>query len=240
MIDQLNNDCQLCIINSLDLRSQLALWKATKNFSVRLNDNICWAWRNNKYFLAWIIAELEDDTEVLDQLLSTIGETLQSPGLLYITLKQLKLLVNYKFPNVHKLECEVNDLYPWKTQPEIYQLHKIFPELNSLKIWGGGVNGFRFQKFNKLRKLELWHCFGFGDSLTGHETLEELIIDINKTDNIFYAKTLKNFPKLHTIAFSLEDSSPLLSSTYHYYFRDTLRERFDDITELSFNNSITF
>lgn len=234
MIDQLNNDCQLFIIHNLDPRSQITLWKATKNFSVRLNDNICRVWRNNKYFLAWILSEFEKDPATLDELLSRIGAELQSPELLYLTLNQLKLLENHKLSNVRVLEYERNAYFQNTQSPE-FLLPEIFPELKSLKICGGCLRGFNFQKFSQLSKLEIWDCYGYGGNLTGHETLEELILDTHVHENVFNCNTVKNFPKLHTISFPTDSS--IYPKNPHFY--GILGQKSIGITELSFNRLLS-
>lgn len=228
MIDKLNDDCQLRIIDCLDFPDQLALFKATKNFSKRLNANVCWTWRKKEMFpLGCLLHELDDSPEMLHEILSTIGETLQSLKIKRLTQQQLKWLKNYKFPNVCELTCKEARCSGF-IYLDMDLLSEIFPALKSLTLYNISLEDcIKIDNFKQLRKLsvfEMWNIYEIG----GSETVEELSIGDNVVTYVY--KDLGEFPKSQTLSMSIynDDQSELVK---------VFTERGNDITELSFNVS---
>lgn len=228
MIDKLNDDCQLRIIDCLDFPDQLSLLIATKNFSERLNANVCWTWRKKEKFpLSCLLHELDDDPEMLDKILSTIGETLQSLKIKRLTLQQLKWLKNYKFPNVCELTCKDTRCSGF-IELDMDLLAEIFPALKSLTLCNISIEDcIKIDSFKQLRKLslfEMWDMYEIG----GSETVEELSLGDNVVTYVY--KDLGDFPKLQTLSMSIynDDQSELVK---------VFTERGNEITELSFNVS---
>lgn len=230
MIAQLNDDCQLRIINYLNLKNQVALWKANNNYSLRLNANICRAWKTQKmHSLTRVMSVLKDDPKILNAYMLNICETLKSMGLNGLTLKHLNLLYQYQFPNMRELDLEFNDWFD-ETEHEFELLAEMFPSLNSLTMWNVHVDCFKIEKFKQLRKLHLWCCINI-DTVFGSESLEELIIDLGANENSFYCYALMCLPKLRTLALSCDECS-------QQFLRPIIIERSNDITEFSFHSCI--
>lgn len=225
MFEQLNDDCQMRIIRYLDLKDQLALWKANKNTSERLNANICQTWKHHHqkhyYFNSSVFA---DDVE-LDTFLSRICEELQSLNI-SDEVNSLKILNKYKFPNLRELEFKINSSYinDSQTQTLLELLVGLFPSLISLKLVNVNIGPFKIGEFKNLRKLDLWECHYYSD-LSGSESLEELIIDMGVNENNFYVEVLDNFPKLRKLAVSHDNSD------FEGVMHEILKLRCNDITE---------
>lgn len=223
MIDQLNDDCQLHIINYLNTKDQLSLWKS--NLSARLNANIFRAWRlhvDSYYFFQ----EFKNNIVLLNSFLCSICETLQSLKLKNLRIYHLDLLQNYRFPNLRKLY--IDDFYNRSNrgQHEFELLPKLFPELTSLTLQGMyDVKWLKIAKFRKLRRVVLWNC-GNVAHIFGSESLEELLIDMGESENYFHCNALMCLPKLQTLALLCDDFSV-------QFLQDIIRERSNDITELS-------
>lgn len=231
MINKLNDDCQLRIINYLDLPDQLALWIATKNFSRRLNDNVSWVWQKQKKFpLSWILCRLEDNPEMLDAFLSTIGGTMQSLKLYSLTLEDLKFLKNYNFPNVCDLTCEAENDFDY-IELEMDLLAEIFPGLISLTLRNISLGSIAIHNLKQLRKLKLCEIYDLNGAeflSLGSESLEELTIGYWVVSFVHYT-LLNDFPKLRTLALTKNDDPGDLDAI--------LTKRGNDITELSFCHS---
>lgn len=228
MINKLNDDCQLRIINDLDFTDQLSLWIATVNFSRRLNDNVSWVWqKKTKFPLSWILCRLEDNPEMLDVFLSTVGGTMQSLKISSLTLEQLKFLKNYKLPNVCDLSCEPeNDSYEIELEMDL--LAEIFPGLKSLTLRNISLGSITIHNLKQLRKLKLYEIYDLSDAeflSLGSESLEELIIGHWVVSFLCYTQ-LDDFPKLQTLAMRENDDPGDLD--------EILTKRGNDITELSF------
>lgn len=230
MIDKLNDYCQQRIINYLNLHDQISLWKATKDFSERLHANVCWAWRQKKFRLTGILFFFDNNPEVLDALLSTIGETVESLQINRLPMKHLQLLNNYKFPKVSELTYGTEgDEDITTNQNEVDLLAEIFPGLKSMTLinfnfWSISINNFKQLRTLQLSQIYNLHC------LTGNKSVEELIIGPFAND--YVCSTLKNFPKLQTLA---------ICSEHNYSSVDLeciLIERGNDIIELSFNDHL--
>lgn len=225
MFEQLNDDCQMRIIRYLDIKDQLALWKANNNTSERLNANICQTWKHHHqkhyYFNSRIFA---DDAE-LDIFLSGICEELQS---LHLSDEgdSLKILNKYKFPNLRELEFKIKNTYikDSQTQAMLELLVELFPSLISLKLVNVNIGPFKIGEFKNLRKLDLWECHDYTE-LSGSESLEELIIDMGMNENVFYVEVLDNFPMLRKLAVLHDDAGS--EGVMH----EILKLRCNDITE---------
>lgn len=226
-MDLLNDDIQLCIINYLDLNDQLVLWKATKNYSVRCNTNICRAWRQqHSFILDWVMYDLEDDPEMMDAFLSSISETLQSLKLEEIRLNHLQLWCKYNYPNMRELEYWVDEYEdPCNYSPIFDLFAELFPAVCWLKL-NGEFNMLKVDKFKELRRLDLLECSNIFN-LNGSETLEELNIEFNSDCQHFIFSSLIFFPKLQTLSFKCQKGSEKLLDK-------VVKERSSDITEISF------
>lgn len=142
MIDLLNDDCQLQIINYLNTKDQLSLWKT--KLSERLNSNIFRAWRLHVDFY-YIFEEFKNNIV----LLSSVCETLRSLTLENIELYRFQIFQNFRFPNLRKLYIDGD-------QHQFELLPKLFPELTSLTVRrSSDVSSLRLASFRKLRSSSL-------------------------------------------------------------------------------------
>lgn len=230
-MDQLNDDCQLCIINYLELNDQLALWKATKNLSLRWNTNICRAWQQqHSYVLDWVMYDLEDDPEMMDTFLSSICNTLNTLKLEEIRLDHLQLWCKYKYSNMRELEYWLDEYEdPLNSSLILELLTELFPTVSCLKLYGE-FHSLRIDRFKELRRLDLLECSKI-NNLNGSETLEELNIEFNFDCIDFNISSFKCFPKLQTLSFKCQKGSEKLLD-------NLLKERSSDIVEISFRHCI--
>lgn len=230
-MEELNDDCQLYIINYLDLTDQLALWRATRNLSERWNSNICLSWRHQvSYSLdSCVFEEFDNDPALVDAFLSSICDTLQSVEFKYVKLDNLKLWCTYKFPNVRELKYTLDDdEEPCNHQTVLELSAEIFPALNSLKPYGK-IHSLKVEDFKQLRRLDLTECEI--SNLSGIETIEELIIELYYAENLFDADDLTSLPKLKTLSYEYRVEHEILLDK-------VIQKRCKDITELSFHDCI--
>lgn len=229
MVEELNDDCQLHIIYYLDLPDQLRLWRATKNASVRWNNNICQAWRHQVcYSLDSIVfEEFDNDPALLDAFLSSICNTLQSVEFKYVTLDHLKRWCKYKFPNMRDLKYTLDD-DERSFQTILELLVEMFPALKSLKPYGD-INCLKIEQFKHLRKLDLTECKIY--DLEGSENLEELVLELFFIEDIFQSDDLMSLPRLQTLSYQCR-------AEYEKLLVKAVKERCNDIIELSFHDCI--
>lgn len=223
-MDQLNDDCQLRIINYLDLTDQLLLWKATKHFSERLNANICRAWQQQFNFtLDWVMYDLEDDPEVMDEFLSSICETLQSLKIEEARLNHFQLWRKFKYPNMRDLEYWMDEYEDFCNNDPVLELFaELFPALSSLKPYGE-MDCLKIGDFKQLRRLDLTESIIL--DLKESESLEELIIDFGLESIDFNFNSLMCFPKLQKLSYKCQKGSEKLLDKI-------IKERGNDIIEL--------
>lgn len=227
-MDQLNDDCQLRIIKYLDLTDQVLLWKATKHFSERLNANICRAWQQQLNFtLDWVMYDLEDDPEVMDEFLLSICETLQSLKIEEARLDNFQLWRKYKYPNMRELEYWMDEYEDLCNHDPVLELFaELFPALSSLKPYGE-LDCLKICDFKHLRRLDLTESVIL--DLKESESLEELIIDFGLESKDFNFNSLMCFPKLQALSYKCQKGSEELLDKI-------IKERGNDITELDLDD----
>lgn len=230
-MEELNDDCQLYIINYLDLTDQLALWRATHNLYERWNTNICRAWRHQVCYSldSSVFEEFDNDPALLDAFLSSICETLQSVEFKFVKLDDLKLWCKFKFLNVCELKYTLDDdEEPCNHQTVLELCAEIFPVLNLLKPYGK-IDSLNVQDFKQLRRLVLTECEL--SNLNGINSIEELIIDMFYTENLVDGDDLIRLSKLKTLSYEYRPEHDNLLDK-------AVQKRCNDIMELSFHDSI--
>ncbi|XP_064548601.1 uncharacterized protein LOC135435466 [Drosophila montana] len=234
MIENLNDDCQLLIVNYLELRDQLALWEATEDIAPRLNSNVSYAWQHKLSYVLkkHTLDEFEEHPKHLEAFLSAISPSVQQLDLQYITLRQLKLWVGHRFPRTRVLAYTLDE-YDELTNAEraLELLVVLFPELNSVKPFGP-FKGRIIAKWTQLRQLDLSESWPIDESVSmcKFQKLEQLTIDCDFINNIS-TESILCLPKLRTLCFHPGDKS-------NEVLGQIIQHRGLDIHELIFHDII--
>lgn len=226
MIENINDDCQLIIINYLDYQSQYFLWASSKFFAPRLHRNVTDVLqRKSSHVLDYKYMFLEknghNSSKLEDAFISTICSTVQHLELKSVTMKHLICFMQHSFPCIRSLEYRPDKINGSEYRGTLRRLVVLFPGITSFKTFGPVYRGMWKWKFleqlNKNRGVSL-HTF---------QELEHLSV------NMYFLRTTSidsvlNLPKLRTFSFSTEcpQNRSLLSKI--------LEQRREDICKLGF------
>lgn len=237
-MDTLNDDCQLLIIEYLNLEDQLALYAATKEEPTnRWISNVRYYWQHQESF------SLDSDhfqlftekPELLDDFLSCVSSTVQQLDLQLVTLDKLKGWRHYSFSKMRSLEYSMDD-DDAECNGDLFKLtSELFPELTHFKPYGV-FNCVHFKNWMCLRKLDLSECWsisgihdeenGFAKEIAELKMLEELIIENHIFEEGFYSM-LMSLPKFRKLTYHMGCKHDGFSGT-----------RILDIDKITFNDSI--
>ncbi|XP_030241612.1 uncharacterized protein LOC115563186 [Drosophila navojoa] len=234
MIENINDDCQLIIINYLDYQSQYFLWASSKFFAPRLHSNVSYVLqRKSSHVLDYNYMFLEKNgsssNQLQDAFLSTICSTVQHLELRSVTMNHLKHLMNHSFPCIRSLEYEWANVYESEYRQALQLLVDLFPSITSFKPFAP-VNFERMEKWKFLEKL--WSnkpkALDEGVSLHTFQDLEHLTVNMHFLRTASIVSVL-NLPKLRTFSFST------LCPQTRALLPKILEQRPEDICKLSFS-----
>ncbi|EDW11287.2 uncharacterized protein Dmoj_GI16906 [Drosophila mojavensis] len=233
MIENINDDCQLIIINYLDYQSQYFLWASSKFFAPRLHRNVSDVLqRKSSHVLDYKYMFLKNSghnsNKLEDAFLSTICSTVQHMELKSVTMKHLQHLMLHSFPCIRSLEYKLDKVDGCEYSRALKLLVDRFPGITSFKPFGP-VNCGIMEKWKFLEELESnkRSVLDKGVSLHTFQQLEHLTVNMHFLRTASIVSVL-NLPKLRTFSFSTE------SPQNRALLPKILKQRPEDICKLTF------